>query len=70
MEQKEKQFYKSLDIESERILKWLSKQETPIFSLEDFIFWLIIDSNLNYYEVIGLMEEIKQRFREVSLGEE
>lgn len=63
----QEEYHKDLQEEAKRISKWLNKSESPLDDYEFFIFYLLCDLNTNYCSILGLLEEIKLRYREISL---
>ena len=62
----QKQFEKGLNFETKRIAQWLNRTESPMDAAEQLIFYLICDLDGSYYEIIGMLEEVKQRYREIT----
>ena len=60
------QFEKGLNFEAKRLTKWLNKTESPLDACESLIFYLINNLDASYYEIIGLLEEAKLRYREIT----
>lgn len=62
------QFYENLDTETKRIANWINKTESPLEVCELFIHNLIIDiDGLSHYNALGMLEELKLRFREFNV---
>ncbi len=59
------QFNKGLDFETKRLAKWCTNTDSPLDACESLIFHLINNMNASYYEVIGMLEEIKLNYREI-----
>lgn len=62
----QEEFCKGLETESKRIASWVNKTSSPSDACESFIFYLVCDLNASYYGVLGMLEEVKLRYRELS----
>ena len=61
------EFSKEVEVESKRLVSWLKKTESPSDACEQLILSILFDVGLNHYETIGIFEELKLRYREVSM---
>lgn len=62
------QFYKESEPKIKRIADEINKTESPLNACESVIFDLLFNMELSYFEILGLLEEIKLRFREASIA--
>lgn len=57
---------KDIQLEAERISKWIEKYENSSFNSECFITILLLNMvNINGYEKIGILEDCKNTIREI-----
>lgn len=57
---------KDIQLEAERISKWIEKYENSSFNTEWFIVNLLLNmDNINGYERIGILEDCKNTIREI-----
>ena len=54
----------SIDIEAKRIAKWLEKQEEDF--RDYFVTSFLVNSNLGYFETLGLLEHVKSEMIRVT----
>ena len=57
-----------METESQRIVQWLNKFESPSSACEYFISEVLFNLDVNHYEILGLLEEIKLRYREIIIN--
>ena len=55
--------------EAKRIASWIDKSKYSLDKTESFIKLLLINSNINWYEVRGILEEAKDSLREIFLDD-
>ena len=63
-----KRFQEDMETESQRISQWLNKFESPSSACEYFISEVLFNLDANYYEILGLLEEIKLRYRDIIIN--
>ena len=60
------QFYKDLNPEIERLVKWIKKTESPSDACKDFIFHLVTELGESHYTTLGILTEVLHEWRNTS----
>ena len=62
----QEEFYKSLDIETKRLVDWFNKTESPNDACKDFIYNLVTELGESHFTTVGILTEALFEWRNKS----